>query len=97
MTWLAPTATGVRLTLHVQPRATRTEVVGLHGEALKIRVAAPPVEGAANAEVVRWLAVQLGIPRTRVVLLHGGSSRRKVVQIDGMTVAAVQVALIRTA
>src|SRR5690349_9294235 len=50
------TQTGVVLTVHVQPKASRTEYVGIHGNALKIRVAAPPVDGAANDELVRFLA-----------------------------------------
>jgi len=54
-----------RLTLHVQPRARRTEVAGLHGAALKIRLAAPPENGAANDELVRFLAEQLGCRAAR--------------------------------
>ena len=50
---------GVRLTLHVQPGASRSELAGMHGDALKVRVAAPPVDGAANRELIRFLAAQL--------------------------------------
>jgi hypothetical protein len=73
-----------RLTLHVQPRARRTEVAGLHGAALKIRLAAPPVDGAANDELVRFLAEQLGVPRRAVRLVAGAGARRKVVVVDGV-------------
>ena len=73
-----------RLTLHVQPRARRTEVAGLHGAALKIRLAAAPVDGAANDELVRFLAEQLGVPRRAVRLVAGAGARRKVVEVDGV-------------
>ena len=75
---------GVRIQLLVQPRASRTEALGLHGEALKIRVAAPPVDGAANEAIVRFFADRLGVPRRQVRLTSGASGRRKVVEIDGV-------------
>jgi uncharacterized protein len=69
------------LTLHVQPGAKRTEVAGKHGDALKIRLAAPPVDGKANAELLRYLAHAFGVPQHNVTLVRGDSSRRKVVRI----------------
>jgi len=73
-----------RLVLHVQPRAARTEVVGPHGDAVKVRLAAPPVDGAANAALVRFLAERLGVPRHAVRLVGGAAGRRKVVEVDGL-------------
>jgi len=70
------------LTLHVQPGARRTEIAGAHGEALKVRLAAPPVEGKANAELLRFLAEVFGVPGRAVVLVRGETSRRKVVRIE---------------
>jgi len=84
---LQQTAGGVRLTLHVQPRASRTELAGLHGDALKLRIAAPPVDGAANDAVIRFLAGLLGVPRTAVTLVAGAESRRKVVEVTGVGAA----------
>lgn len=84
-----PTATGVRLTLHVQPRAARTEIVGLHGDALKLRLAAPPVDGAANDALIRFLAERLGVSRSALTLVSGATSRRKVVEVAGMTAETV--------
>ena len=75
------------LSIHVQPRASRTEVAGLHGDALKIRLAAPPVDGAANDECVRFLARALGVGRAAVEILSGQTSRRKVVRVEGVTAA----------
>ena len=59
MTWMVSDGTGVTLRLHIQPGAKKTEVVGLHGEALKIRLAAPPVDGKANACLLAYLADRL--------------------------------------
>lgn len=87
MTWLSPIAGGVRLQVQVQPRATRTATVGLHGDALKVRLAAPPVGGAANEALIRWVAEELGVPRARVRLTSGATGRRKVVEVTGVTVA----------
>ena len=70
------------LSLHVQPGASRTEVTGLHGDALRIRLAAPPVDGKANAELARFLADAFGVPQRQVTLVRGETSRRKVVRID---------------
>ncbi|HET9275210.1 MAG TPA: DUF167 family protein [Gemmatimonadales bacterium] len=84
---------GVRLRLHIQPRASRTELAGLHGDALKLRVSAPPVEGAANDAVIRFLAGRLGVPRSAVRIVSGASGRRKVLAVTGVTVEAVESAL----
>jgi uncharacterized protein (TIGR00251 family) len=71
----------ITLTLHVQPGAKHTEVVGLHGAALKIRLAAPPVDGKANAELLRFLSEAFGVPQRAVTLVRGETSRRKTVTI----------------
>ena len=73
-----------KLILHVVPRARRTEVVGMHGEAVKVRVAAAPVDGAANEELVRFLAERLGVPRSAISIAAGDTSRRKRVIIEGV-------------
>jgi uncharacterized protein len=78
------TPTGIRLRLHVQPRASRTELAGRHGDALKLRVAAPPVDDAANEAVMRWLADRLGVPRSAVRLTHGATGRSKTVTVEGV-------------
>jgi uncharacterized protein (TIGR00251 family) len=83
---IAATGSGIRIRIQVQPRGSRSEVVGLLGEALKVRVAAPPVDGAANEALVRFLAELLGVPRHAVRIASGGSSRRKVVEVEGVGV-----------
>ena len=84
MSSIVGTATGIRLRLHVQPRASRTEIAGPHGDALKIRLAAPPVDGAANEALVRFLAERLGVSRTAIRLESGANRRAKVVAVDGI-------------
>jgi len=73
------------LTLHVQPGAKRTEFAGQHGDAVKIRLAAPPVDGKANVELLRFLADAFGVPLRDVALVRGDSSRQKVVRIEAPT------------
>ena len=70
------------LRLAVVPNAKRTGVDGLHDGALRVRLAAPPIEGRANEALVAWLAKSLGVPRRAVALAHGASGRRKTVLID---------------
>jgi hypothetical protein len=77
-----------RLVVHIVPRARATQVVGRHGDALRIRIAAPPVEGAANDELIRFLADRLRVPRRAIAITAGGSSRRKTVSISGIETAA---------
>lgn len=73
------------LELHVQPGAKRTEAAGTHGDRVKIRLAAPPVDGAANDELVRFLADAFGVPRRQVTIVSGATSRQKRVRIEGAT------------
>jgi len=70
------------LTLHIQPGAKKTEVCGLHGDALKLRLAAPPVDGKANAALLAFVAELLGVAKSRVTLKSGQTSRRKVVEVQ---------------
>ena len=81
--WYRRNGDVLTLTLHVQPGAKRTEVAGLHGEAMKIRLAAPPVEGRANEALLKFIAESFGVPLRQVELRQGGQSRHKVVAITG--------------
>ena len=69
------------LNLHIQPNAARTEFVGLHGDAIKVRLHAPPVDGKANQELCRFLADIFAVKRQSVILLSGETSRSKRVRI----------------
>jgi uncharacterized protein (TIGR00251 family) len=80
----------VRVGVHVQPRASKTEIVGLHGAALKVRLQSPPVDGAANEALVSLLADRLGVPRRSIRVAAGATSRAKTVEIEGTTESAVR-------
>jgi uncharacterized protein len=73
----------ISLTVRVQPNARRSEIAGLHGDALKIRIAAPAVDNKANAALVEFLGEALGVPRSAIVIRHGATGRRKVLEIAG--------------
>ncbi|HEX6643036.1 MAG TPA: DUF167 domain-containing protein [Gemmatimonadales bacterium] len=88
MSAVEPAEGGVRIAVRVQPRASRSEVAGLHGEQVRIRLAAPPVDGAANEALVRFLADLLGVPARRVTLAAGHASRSKVVRVEGIDAGA---------
>lgn len=75
----------VLLAVKLQPRANKTEISGPLGDELKIKVTAPPVDAAANEALVAFLADQLDCPRSSVVLVRGHKSRRKVIQIHGVS------------
>ncbi len=80
--WLRELDDAIELRLHVQPGAKRTEVAGVHGDALKVRLAAPPVEGRANEALVRFLAESFGVTLKQVIIVRGETSRRKIVRIE---------------
>lgn len=86
--WLKATNDGVELAVLVQPRASRTRVVGEHDGRLKIALAAPPVDGEANAALLEFLSDTLGVRRNDVELLDGATGRRKRLAIRGVTPAA---------
>lgn len=76
------TGHGCDLLVQVVPNAGRTAVAGLHDGALRVRLAAPPIEGRANAELLQWLARALGLPRRAVTLVGGDLSRRKRLHVE---------------
>lgn len=90
---LERTNDGVRLVVRVQPRASRTELAGPYGEGIKVRLAAPPVEGEANRELVQFLAKTVGVPRSCVRIARGERSRSKTVEIEGVGPRRVRRAL----
>jgi len=84
--WYRRNGETITLTLHVQPGAKRSEIAGLHGAALKIRLAAAPVEGRANEALQRFVAELFAVPLRQVELKQGAQSRHKIVAISGSTV-----------
>jgi hypothetical protein len=90
MSWMTETADGVIVAVRVVPRASRSEVQGVHGDTLKIRLQAPPVEGKANRALVEFLAVALGVSRASIEILTGDTSRNKRVLVRDITAADVR-------
>jgi len=82
-----------RFTVKVHPRARRSAVTGRLGDAWKLDLAAPPVEGKANEECIRFLAGLAGVPRSRVRILSGAASRVKVIEIEGLDQADLEARL----
>ncbi len=77
----------ITLTLQVQPGAKRSEIVGLHGDALKLKLAASPIEGRANEALLKFISGLFDVPTRQVELRQGGQSRHKVVAVSGSTIA----------
>jgi uncharacterized protein (TIGR00251 family) len=82
--WLRRDGNDLVLTLHIQPNAKRTEFAGLHGDAIKLRLAAPPVDGKANTVLCAFLAEFCGVPKSAVTLVSGETSRAKRVRVEGV-------------
>lgn len=78
------------LKIHIQPNASKTRVIGLHGDRLKIGIAAPPVDGKANAEIVRFIAKVFHLPKRQLKIKTGLSSRQKTVLVCGLSRLEVQ-------
>ena len=80
---------GITFTVRIVPRASSSEIVGDHEGALRIRIAAPPVEGAANRELIRLLAKKLKVPQNAVEIVSGASSKNKIIRLKGVTATAL--------
>ncbi len=93
---LSATATGIELRVRATPRASRNTILGSHDGATRIALTASPVEGAANASLVAYLADLLDVPKRNVTLISGQSSRAKLVRIEGITIDKA-LALLQTA
>lgn len=86
---------GALLTVHVQPGSSRTECVGIHGDAVKIRLAARPIDSAANDELIRFIAERCAVPRTNVQLHAGATGRRKRLFVKGVAAESLLARLMR--
>ena len=88
------TPSGVIVRIYAAPRASANKVVGLHDGAIKIALAAPPVDGAANRALIEFLAKLLDVPRNNITLVSGETSRNKVVRIAGIEAATAHSKLV---
>jgi hypothetical protein len=90
---IAESGGGVTFAVRVMPRSSRDEIVGLYGDALKVKLTAPPVEGAANLALIEFLAKHLGVRKSAVSILGGDRSRNKIVRVDGIARERIAKAL----
>jgi uncharacterized protein (TIGR00251 family) len=79
----------IRFEVHAKPRAKKSRIVGERGDAVEVALAAPPVDGAANEELVRFLAKALGVPRRNIQLVRGETSREKLLAVTGLSLEEV--------
>ena len=93
MSWLKAIDGGVELLVLVQPRASRTKVVGEHDGRLKIALSAPPVDGEANAALIEFLSDALDVKKASVALIEGDTSRRKRLRVVGVTAETARASL----
>jgi len=85
MEWIRETTKGVLLPVRAVPRASKNEIQGVHGDALKVRLQAPPVEGKANQALIRFLSDALDIPRSQLSIASGETGRNKSVLVTGIS------------
>ena len=86
---------GVVFAVRVVPRASKNEIVGFHGDALKVRLAVPPVEGRANEALIAFLAHRLGVRKSQVEIVAGATSRQKIIRVIGLSPQELREHLLR--
>lgn len=91
--YLQPASGEVLVLVHLQPRASRNEIAGIHGDRLKIRLTAPPVDSKANEALCKFLAEKLGVSKSSVRIVKGEKLRKKDVLVEGISVDDVQLKL----
>jgi len=92
--WISQSNNGVIITVHAVPRAAKDAIQGLHGDALKIRLHAPPVDGKANEALISFLSEKLNIPKSNIALKSGLNQRRKIIAINGISKLEIEKRLL---
>lgn len=87
---LTDVAGGVTFAVQVIPRASKNEITGIHSDALKVRLTAPPIEGKANEALVAFLAERLGVRKSQVEIVAGATSRRKMIRVTGLSAQEIK-------
>jgi uncharacterized protein (TIGR00251 family) len=93
MLWIRENTDGALFKVIVQPRGARNQIMGLHGDALKVKLTAPPLEGAANRMCVEFLAKSLKVPKSDIEIVHGRQSRSKTILVRAATRENIQTLL----
>ncbi len=88
-------ADGTQFKVHLTPRASKAGIGGRHGDALKVKVTAPPIDNQANEALVKLLAKNLKVRRGAVRIISGRTSRMKIIQVEGLTPREVNARLVR--
>ncbi len=81
--WIKELSEGLLISINVQPRSSKTEIIGMHQNSLKIKLTSPPVEGAANSLLIKFISKELGIAKSKIVLKSGKKSRSKRLILNG--------------
>jgi uncharacterized protein (TIGR00251 family) len=90
MAWISAVENGARLQVLIVPRASSTQIVGIHDDRLKIKLTAPPVDGKANQALVRFLAKRLNVSKDQFNIVSGETARRKTLTVDALSVDEVE-------
>lgn len=91
---ISGTKTGaVRIPCHIQPRSSRCKISGVHGDAIKIALTAPPVDGKANTSLIEYLSEIFSVPKSRISIVSGETGRNKVIEVSGSSVSLIADAI----
>jgi len=93
MGWLTEKGGCIFINIHLQPRASKNEIAGIHGESIKLRLTSPPVDGAANSHVIEFLARKLGVQKSKITIVSGEKSRHKTLKVAGISLEEAVTAL----
>lgn len=85
MGWLTEKGGCIFINIHLQPRASKNEIAGIHGDSIKLRLTSPPVDGAANSHAIEFFAKKLGVQKSKITIVSGEKSRHKTLKIEGLT------------
>jgi uncharacterized protein (TIGR00251 family) len=89
--WCSALPGGVRIAVQITPNARKTEVIGVQGDALKLKLQAQPIEGKANEALIKYLAKVLSVPRSAVTITHGHTNKKKLVEVVSATLTPEEV------
>ncbi len=93
MGWLTEKGGCIFINIHLQPRASKNEIAGIHGDSIKLRLTSPPVDGAANSHVIEFFAKKLGVQKSKITIVSGEKSRHKTLRVAGITLEEAVTAL----
>ena len=93
MGWLTEKGGCIFIKIHLQPRASKNEIAGIHGDSIKLRLTSPPVDGAANSHAIEFFAKKLGVQKSKITIVSGEKSRHKTLKVAGISLEEAVTAL----